>query len=59
MFNKEHNARIGPEKRDYRQLENRQFPHSEKPGGLKGSMQHWLAVYLRESEIPTSFVAVD
>ncbi len=31
----------------------------ENPGGLKGSMQHWLAVYPPESEIPTFLVAVD
>jgi hypothetical protein len=28
------------------------------PGGLKGSTQHWLAVYPPEFEIPF-FVAVD
>src|SRR2546427_482798 len=31
----------------------------EKSGGLKGSTQHWLAVYPPEFEIPTFFVAVD
>src|SRR5947209_15015429 len=34
-------------------------PPSEKTGGLKGSTQHWLAVYPPEFEIPTFFVAVD
>ncbi len=37
--------------------------HSEivgdKPGGLKGSMQHWLEVYPLEFQIPMFFVAVD
>src|ERR1700746_59201 len=28
-------------------------------GGLKGSMQHWLAVYPPEFQIPMFFVAVD
>ena len=31
----------------------------EKSGGLKGSMQHWLAVYPPEFQIPMFFVAVD
>jgi len=31
----------------------------DKSYGLKGSMQHWLAVYAPEFEIPTFFVAVD
>src|SRR5215470_9714471 len=31
----------------------------EKRGGLKGSTQHWIAVYPPEFEIPTFFVAVD
>ena len=31
----------------------------DKRGGLKGSTQHWLAVYPPEFEIPTFFVAVD
>ena len=31
----------------------------EKRGGLKGSKQHWLGVYLPEFEIPTFFVVVD
>jgi hypothetical protein len=31
----------------------------EKRGGLKGSTQHWLAVYPPEFEIPTFFVAFD
>jgi hypothetical protein len=35
------------------------FPVDDKPGDLKGSMQHWLAVYPPEFEIPTFFVAVD
>ena len=30
-----------------------------KIGGLKGSVQHWPAVYPPGSEIPTFFVAVD
>ena len=34
-------------------------PVSDNPGGLKGSMQHWLAVYPPEFEIPMFFVAVD
>src|SRR5580692_8980939 len=34
-------------------------PHSDKTGGLKGSMQHWLGVYPPEFEIPTFFVVVD
>ena len=37
----------------------RKFPDSDKTGGLTGSTQHWLAVYLPEFEIPTFFVAVD
>jgi DNA invertase Pin-like site-specific DNA recombinase len=32
---------------------------SDSPGGLKGSMQHWLAVYPPEFQIPMFFVAVD
>ena len=36
-----------------------QGPHDDNPGGLKGSTQHWLAVYPPEFEIPTFFVAVD
>jgi hypothetical protein len=32
---------------------------SDNPGGLKGSMQHWLAVYPPEFQIPMFFVAVD
>ena len=28
-------------------------------GGLKGSVQHWLAVYPPEFQIPMFFVAVD
>ena len=32
---------------------------SDKRGGLKGSMQHWLAVYPPEFQIPMFFVAVD
>ena len=32
---------------------------TDNRGGLKGSMQHWLAVYLPEFEIPTFVVAVD
>ena len=35
------------------------LPLSEKPGGLKGSMQHWLGAYLLEFEIPTFVAAVD
>src|ERR1700676_2814480 len=31
----------------------------DERGGLKGSTQHWLAVYPPEFEIPTFFVAVD
>ena len=31
----------------------------DKSGGLKGSMQHWLAVYPPEFQIPMFFVAVD
>ena len=31
----------------------------ENRGGLKGSMQHWLAVYPPEFQIPMFFVAVD
>jgi len=31
----------------------------DNPGGLKGSMQHWLAVYPPEFQIPMFFVAVD
>ena len=31
----------------------------DKRGGLKGSMQHWLAVYPPEFQIPMFFVAVD
>jgi hypothetical protein len=33
------------------------FPHSDKVGGLKGSTQHWLAVYLPGFEIPRFVVA--
>ena len=33
--------------------------HSEKGGGLNGSVQHWLAVYLPESEIPKFFWDAD
>ena len=32
---------------------------SDNPGGLNGSMQHWLAVYPPEFQIPMFFVAVD
>jgi hypothetical protein len=32
---------------------------SDNPGGLKGSMQHWLAVYPPEFQIPMFFVAAD
>ena len=32
---------------------------NDKSGGLKGSMQHWLAVYPPEFQIPMFFVAVD
>jgi hypothetical protein len=35
-----------------------QKPVTDKCGGLKGSMQHWLAVYLREFEIPMFFLGV-
>ena len=31
----------------------------DKRGGLNGSSQHWLAVYLRESQNPKSFADVD
>jgi hypothetical protein len=31
----------------------------DKRGGLKGSMQHWLAVCPPEFQIPMFFVAVD
>jgi hypothetical protein len=31
----------------------------DKRGGLKGSMQHLLAVYLLEFEIPKSFLDAD
>src|SRR6202030_3670675 len=41
------------------QLDDRPWLTPEKRGGLKGSMQHWLAVYPPEFEIPTFFVAVD
>jgi hypothetical protein len=34
-------------------------PHSDNPGGLNGSLQHLLAVYPPESQIPKSFVAAD
>src|SRR5260370_40008705 len=34
-------------------------PHPEKSGGLNGSMQHSLAVYLRESQNPKLFAAVN
>jgi hypothetical protein len=30
-----------------------------KRGGLNGSTQHWLAVYLPESQNPKSFAGVD
>src|SRR5207245_496905 len=47
-------------RRDLRKLEDRSVkPVSENAGGLKGSTQHWLAVYPPEFEIPTFFVAVD
>src|SRR5215472_18271576 len=35
------------------------LPSPDKSGGLKGWMQHWLAVYPPEFEIPTFFVAAD
>src|ERR1700722_5538061 len=35
------------------------LPVAENRGDLKGSTQHWLAVYPPEFEIPTFFVAVD
>jgi len=35
----------------------RQKPHSDKRGGLKGSTQHWPAVYPPEFEIPRFVVA--
>ena len=34
-----------------------QKPVSDKRGGLKGSVQHWLAVYPLEFEIPRFVVA--
>ncbi len=34
-------------------------PHSDKRGGLNGSVQHLLAVYLPESEIPKFFLGAD
>src|ERR1700730_3125804 len=34
-------------------------PHSDKRGGLNGSVQHLLAVYLPESQNPKSFVVAD
>ena len=36
-----------------------QYFVSDNAGGLKGSMQHWLAVYPPEFQIPMFFVAVD
>ena len=36
-----------------------QKPHSDKTGGLNGSLQHLLAVYLPEFEIPKFFLDVD
>ena len=50
---------IGPDKRDSRHVGIERKPDDDKPGGLKGSMQHLLAVYPQEFEIPTFFVAVD
>jgi hypothetical protein len=34
-------------------------PHSDEMGDLKGSVQHWLAVYPLEFEIPTFVAGVD
>ena len=34
-------------------------PVSEKPGGLNGSVQHWLEVYSQEFQNPRSLAAVD
>ena len=38
--------------RDYRNVGIGQKPVTDKVGGLKGSTQHWLAVYPPECEIP-------
>ena len=35
------------------------IPATENPGGLNGSVQHLLAVYLPESEIPKFFLDAD
>lgn len=37
---------IGPEKWRYRKLGIWQIPHDDKTGGLKGSLQHLLNVFI-------------
>jgi hypothetical protein len=46
-----------PDKSSYRKLALRQKPVTDKAGGLKGSTQHWPAVYPPEFEIPRFVVA--
>src|ERR1700676_4726844 len=48
-----------PEKSASRKLAFHAGPDSDKRGGLNGSTQHLLAVYLPESQIPKSFAGVD
>ena len=50
--------RIGVEKSSSHHLSQTEIA-SDNPGGLKGSMQHWVAVYPPEFQIPMFFVAVD
>jgi hypothetical protein len=54
---KEGTTVLGPDKRRYRQLGSAEKPVTDNPGDLKGSTQHWLAVYPPEFEIPRFVVA--
>ena len=48
-----------PDKDSPKTIVKKEQPSPEKSVGLKGSTQHWLAVYPPEFEIPTFFAAVD
>jgi hypothetical protein len=37
---------VGPDKTAFSSTGNPDFPHSDKTGGLKGSMQHLLKAFL-------------
>jgi hypothetical protein len=51
-------CRVMPDKSSRNVAFSGRMPHSDNPGGLKGSMQHWPAVYRLEFEIPR-FVAAE